>query len=60
MFLIERFLHISPDHGSGLTELGVLAVLVTALLLTKAARRFVSNQPQSDRSRDFRATVRSR
>ena len=46
MFFIQRLLHISPDNGNGLTEMAILAVIVSGLLLlAKAAGLFVKRQP---------------
>jgi hypothetical protein len=38
MDFVERIFHISPDHGSGLTEIAIFAVLVAIPLLFAALR----------------------
>lgn len=37
MLLIETFLHLSPDNGSGTTELAIVIVIFAGFLLAKLA-----------------------
>ena len=41
MDFIERWLHISPDGGSGLSEALILAVLLTIGLIVVSLRNYV-------------------
>jgi hypothetical protein len=41
MDFIERWLHISPDGGSGLSEVLILAVLIAIGLLVVSLRNYV-------------------
>jgi len=36
MDFVERILHISPDHGSGMFELSLLLVVVVIMLVIRA------------------------
>lgn len=38
MDFLERIFHISPDHGTGLTEVSILVVLFAVPLLFAARR----------------------
>lgn len=46
MFFIEHLFHMSPDHGSGLTELAILMVVVSGLLFARAVRVSTSTSDQ--------------
>lgn len=38
MDFLERIFHVSPDHGSGLTEIAVFLVFMAVLLLIVTLR----------------------
>jgi hypothetical protein len=42
MDFIERIFHVSPDHGSGLTELAFLLLVPIALFAAAALRKRLS------------------
>ena len=41
MDFIERWLHISPDGGSGLSEVLILAVLISFTLIIVSLRNYI-------------------
>jgi hypothetical protein len=46
MFLIEYLFHLSPDQGSGLTELAILMAVVSGLLVARVLRASIRTSDQ--------------
>jgi hypothetical protein len=62
--LFEYFFHISPDHGTGSTELLFLVLVAAALFLATLRvklkdQRHPTLSPESEQSRGVRAPLES-